>query len=70
MIELGQIYGEQISILPVSEVGEKLVSGMAKMEAEGQTALTPALAFCLGMAKKFKHDLHQMYINLIFKECW
>lgn len=60
MIELGDIYADQISIQPVSEVGEKLITNMTKTEAEGQTALTPALAFCLGLAKKFKHDLHQM----------
>jgi hypothetical protein len=33
---------------------------MTKSEAEGQTALTPTLAFSIGLAKKFKHDLHQM----------
>jgi hypothetical protein len=33
---------------------------MTKAEADGQTALTPALAFCLGMAQEWKHDLHQM----------
>lgn len=60
MIELGQIYADQISIQPVTEVGEKLITNMARTEAEGQTALTPALAFSIGLAKKFKHDLHQM----------
>jgi len=35
---------------------------MTKAEADGQTALTPALAFCLGMAQEWKHDLHQMYL--------
>ena len=33
---------------------------MTKAEADGQTALTPALAFCLGLASKWKHDLNQM----------
>lgn len=35
---------------------------MTKAEADGQTALTPALAFCLGMAQEWKHDLHQIVI--------
>jgi hypothetical protein len=34
---------------------------MTKSEAEGQTALSPAIAFCIGLAKKLKHDLNQMY---------
>jgi hypothetical protein len=29
-------------------------------EPNGQTAMTPTLAFCIGLAKGFKHDLHQM----------
>ena len=35
---------------------------MTKAEADGQTAMTPALVFCLGMATKWKHDLNQMYL--------
>jgi len=35
---------------------------MTKAEAEGQTAMTPALAFCLGMASKWQHDLNQIVI--------
>lgn len=60
MIEIGELYADQISIQPVSEVGEKLINNITNTKADGQTALAPALAFCLGLAKKFKHDLHQM----------
>lgn len=35
---------------------------MTKAEADGQTAMTPALIFCLGMATKWRHDLNQMYL--------
>jgi hypothetical protein len=34
---------------------------MTKLEADGQTAMTPALAFCLGLANAWHHDLNQMY---------
>lgn len=37
------------------------MTNMTKSEADGQTAMTPALAFCLGMATKWNHDLNQMY---------
>ncbi len=48
--------------MKVKQVGDLLISNMAKMEPEGQTALTPAIAFCLGLAKKFKHDFHQIVV--------
>ena len=41
-------------------MGDSLITNMTKAEAEGPTAMTPCLAFCLGMATKWKHDLHQM----------
>lgn len=43
-------------------MGDSLITNMTKAEAEGPTAMTPCLAFCLGMATKWKHDLHQIVI--------
>lgn len=46
--------------MPVEEIGQKLIDNMNKSEANGQTALSPAITFCFGLTRKFKHDLHQM----------
>lgn len=35
----------------VKEIGDKLAQNMMNTEPNGQTALGPALAFCLGLAK-------------------
>lgn len=60
MVELGEKYAEKISISTVEQAGDLLVENLTKAEPDGQTAMTPALAFCFGLAKKFKHDLNQM----------
>jgi hypothetical protein len=62
MMEAGKLAAGEISLSSIQEVGDKLIANMTKAEADGQTALTPALAFCLGLANKWKYDLHQMYI--------
>jgi len=55
----------------IQEIGEKLLSNLTKAEADGQTAMTPALAFCLGMASKWRHDLNQMYhFPLTLESSW
>lgn len=61
LIEAGKEAASQISLMPIQEIGDKLITNMTKAEADGQTAMTPALAFCLGMASKWNHDLNQMY---------
>ena len=61
MITLGKQAAAEISLSSIAQVGDRLVTNMTKAEADGQTAMTPALAFCLGMANQWKHDLHQMY---------
>lgn len=61
LMEAGAEAAGLISLSSIQEIGDKLLSNMANAEAEGQTAMTPALAFCLGMATKWKHDLNQMY---------
>ena len=61
MIALGKQAAAEISLSSIAQVGDRLVTNMTKAEADGQTAMTPALAFCLGMANQWKHDLHQMY---------
>lgn len=66
MISLGEYYADKISIMPVNEIGEKLLHNMNNSDANGQTALSPAISFCLGLAKAFKHDLHQMYVFGLF----
>ena len=63
VIEAGKEAAKEISLSSIQEVGDKLMTNMTKAEADGQTALTPALAFCLGMAQQWKYDLHQMYFK-------
>lgn len=60
LIEAGKKAAGDISLSSIQEIGDKLLTNMTKAEAEGQTAMTPALAFCLGMATQWKHDLNQM----------
>jgi hypothetical protein len=60
LLEAGRTAASQISLSTIEEVGDKLLTNMTKAEADGQTALTPALAFCLGLASEWKHDLNQM----------
>ncbi len=62
LLEAGHKAASEISLSTIEEVGDKLLTNMTKAEADGQTALTPALAFCLGMTSKWKHDLNQMYL--------
>ena len=61
ILEAGKMAAAEISLSSIQEVGDKLIANMTKAEADGQTAMTPALAFCLGLARAWKHDLHQMY---------
>jgi hypothetical protein len=60
MLEAGRQAASEISLSSIQEVGDKLIANMTKAEADGQTAMTPALVFCLGLAQAWKHDLHQM----------
>lgn len=60
MLEAGKKAAAEISLSSIQEVGDKLIANMTKAEADGQTAMTPALVFCLGLAQEWKHDLHQM----------
>lgn len=60
MISLGTEYSSKISIQKAANLGENLVMHLTKAVENGQTALGPALAFCLGLAKAFHHSLTQM----------
>lgn len=62
ILEAGRKAATEISLSSIEEIGDKLISNMTKAEADGQTAMTPALAFCLGMATKWQHDLNQIVI--------
>jgi hypothetical protein len=64
LLQAGHKAASEISLSTIEEVGDKLLTNMTKAEADGQTALTPALAFCLGMTSEWKHDLNQMYVPL------
>ena len=61
LLEAGKKAAGEISLDCIQEIGDKLLTNMTKAEADGQTAMTPALAFCLGMATQWNHDLNQMY---------
>lgn len=60
MLEAGKQASADISLSNIGVVSERLMRNMAKAEADGQTALTPALTFCLGLTQAWKHDLNQM----------
>ena len=62
LIEAGKKAAGEISLSSIQDIGDKLLMNMTKSEADGQTAMTPALAFALGMATKWDHDLNQMYL--------
>ncbi len=47
----GRKAAKEISLSSIQAVGDKLITNMTKAEADGQTALTPALVFCLGLAQ-------------------
>jgi hypothetical protein len=51
ILEAGKKAAAEISLSSIQEVGDKLIANMTKAEADGQTALTPALVFCLGLAQ-------------------
>lgn len=59
---LGVEYATQISKAKASNIGENLVMHLTKALEDGQTALGPALAFCLGLAKAFRHSLTQVVV--------
>ena len=69
MMELGAFYAHKISIASAGTIGENLLMNLTKAEPDGQTAMTPALAFCFGLASKMKHYLHQMYQSCLFQSC-
>ena len=60
MVTLGAEYAEKISVQEAGVIGENLLMNLTKTEPQGQTAMTPALAFCFGLASRMKHFLHQM----------
>ena len=64
LLEAGRNAAADISLSSIQDIGDKLLMNMTKAEADGQTAMTPALVFCLGMATKWNHDLNQMYYSL------
>ena len=61
MVNLGSEYASQISKQKASALGENLAMHLTKAVENGQTALGPALAFSLGLARAFHHSLTQMY---------
>ena len=61
LLEAGHKAAAEISLSSIQDIGDKLLMNMTKSQADGQTAMTPALVFALGMASKWNHDLNQMY---------
>ena len=60
MFELGEHYGDKISIMKAKNLGDNIIQNYISASENGQTAMTPALVFCMGLVKKMNHTLNQM----------
>lgn len=60
MIELGEQYGDLISVRKSKEIEDDIIKNYNQVNENGQTAMTPAIVFCIGLAKRMKHTLNQM----------